>query len=76
MALCYNKINQTFFDFNDGFYSAGLEVIVYPLKWTGITVRGSIGIDIGRALFSNGINKLWRDDVSTKEFQIGFGLHY
>lgn len=75
-ALCYNKINQTFFSFKDGFYAAGLEVIVYPLRWSGIIVRGSIGIDIGRQLFSNNINTDWREDVSTKEFSVGFGLHY
>ena len=75
-ALCYNKITQTFFNLKDGFYAAGLEVIVYPLKWSGITVRGSIGIDIGRKLFASKLNTSWREDVSTREFQIGFGLHY
>ena len=76
MALCYNKINQTYFNLKDGFYGAGLEVIVYPLKWSGITVRGSVGIDVGRKFFANHINTDWRQNVSKKEFSIGFGLHY
>ena len=76
MALCYNKINQTFFAPKDGFYAAGLEVIVYPLKWSGITIRGSVGIDIGRKLLKNHINMDWREDTDYKEFSIGFGLHY
>ena len=76
MALCYNKINQTYFNLKDGFYGAGLEVIVYPLKWSGITVRGSVGIDVGRKFFANQINTDWRQNVSKKEFSIGFGLHY
>jgi hypothetical protein len=76
MALCYNKITQTYFSFEDGFYGAGLEIIVYPAKWSGITLRGSIGIDAGRKFFANHINMDWREDVSKKEFSIGFGLHY
>ena len=76
MALCYNKITQTFFNFKDGFYAAGLEVIVYPLKWSGITLRASVGLDIGRQFFADSINMDWRQDVSKKEFSVGFGLHY
>ena len=76
MALCYNKINQTFFSFKDGFYAAGLELIVYPLKWSGITIRGSVGVDVGRKFLSNYLNMDWRESVSKKEFSIGFGLHY
>ena len=76
MALCYNKITQTYFDIKDGFYAGGLEVIVYPLKWSGITIRGSVGIDVGRKFLANHINMDWRENVSKKEFSIGFGLHY
>ncbi len=76
MALCYNKITQTYFSFEDGFYGAGLEVIVYPIKWSGITIRGSVGIDVGRKFLDNYINTEWRENVSKKEFSIGFGLHY
>ena len=76
MALCYNKITQKYFNFEDGFYAAGLELIFYPLKWTGITIRGSAGIDIGRKFFSNHINTAWRENVSDWEFSLGFGLHY
>ncbi len=75
-ALCYNKITKTFFNFKDGYYGGGLEVIVYPLKWSGITIRGSVGIDIGRQIFGKQIHTQWRDNVSKKEFSIGFGLHY
>ena len=76
VALCYNKITKTFFEPKDGFYGGGLEVIVYPLKWSGITIRGSVGIDIGRKFMSNHINMDWRENTSKKEFSIGFGLHY
>ena len=76
MALCYNKITKTYLDPKDGFYASGVEVIVYPLKWSGITIRGSIGIDVGRRFLSNYINTWWRENVSIKEFSLGFGLHY
>ena len=76
MALCYNKITQSIFSFKDGFYGTGLEVIVYPLKWSGITVRASVGIDAGRKFFAKNINMDWRQNVSKTEIQLGFGLHY
>ncbi len=76
MALCYNKVTQSFCSFKDGFYSGGLEVIVYPLKWSGITIRGSVGLDLGRQFLKDHINMDWRENTSKKEFSIGFGLHY
>lgn len=76
MALCYNKVKQSVFNPKDGYYAAGLEMIVYPLKWSGITIRGSVGIDIGRKFFSQYLNTDWRDNTSKKEFSLGFGLHY
>ena len=76
IALCNNKITKTMLDPKDGFYAAGLELIVYPLKWSGITIRGSVGIDVGRKFLRDYINLDWREGVSKKEFSIGFGLHY
>lgn len=76
MALCYNKITKTYLDLKDGFYAAGLEFIVYPLKWSGITIRGSVGVDIGRKFLSSHLNTVWREPVSSTEFSLGFGLHY
>ena len=76
MALCYNKITNKIFDPKDGFYAGGLEVLVYPAKWAGFTVRGSVGLDIGRLIFSKYINNDWRTDVSKFEISFGIGLHY
>ena len=75
-ALCYNKITHTFCNLKDGFYAGGVEVIVYPLKWSGITIRASVGMDIGRQFFSDKINMDWRENLSKYEFSFGFGLHY
>lgn len=76
MALIYNKATGKYFDPKDGFYSAGLEILVYPKKWSSFTVRGSIGYDIGRGLLGNYINTDWRQDVSKTEITVGIGLHY
>lgn len=76
IGLCYNKITKQWFNPKDGYYAAGLEVLIYPAKWRSFTVRGSAGIDIGRKLFSKYLNTDWRDNVSTYEISIGIGLHY
>lgn len=55
----------------DGFYSAGLEVIVYPAKMRSIQVRASAGLDLGARLFDQD----WRTKRGL-EIEIGIGLHY
>ena len=76
MALSYNKETKTFFNPKDGFYCAGLEVLIYPAKFASFTVRASVGVDIGRKLFSDYINTSWRENVSTYEISVGIGLAY
>lgn len=75
-ALTYNKATEKLFDYKDGFYAAGVEVLVYPRKWSSFVVRGSIGVDIGRWLLSDLLNTEWREEVNKKEISIGIGLHY
>ena len=57
-------------------YAGGLEVLVFPQKWKGMTVRASLGVDLGRLLLKGKINQDWRDSVSKYELTIGLGLHY
>ena len=57
--------------FDDGFYSAGLEVVVYPDKMRSIQVRASAGLDLGARL----LGQDWRDKKGP-EIEIGVGLHY
>lgn len=76
-ALTTNKATGSSFDWRDGFYSGGLEVIVYPSHWRSIQIRASAGLDIGRQFLSNSLNMDWRkDNVSKKEIYVGFGLFY
>ncbi len=55
----------------DGFYSAGLEVVVYPDRMRSIQVRASAGLDLGARL----LEQDWRDKKGP-EIEIGIGLHY
>ena len=62
------------------FDSAGLEVLVYPLKWRSIVVRGSAGFDVSRLCnFDSGTNDTadnWNNKLKAYEIFIGIGWHY
>lgn len=75
-AFVYNKATGTVFYYKDGFYAGGIEFLVFPVKWSSIQVRGSIGADLGRYLPDKITNKEWRDNVSKFEYSIGIGLQY
>lgn len=74
ISLGYNRYTKRYFHPKDGFYTAGMEILVYPRKWSSVTVRGSFGIDMGR--FLNIVDTSWRKKVSLYEFSFGLGLHY
>lgn len=77
IALTHNKITESNFNFCDGFYAAGLEFLVYPTNWPGLTVRANLGFDLGRTLLQSKINTFWRDSrIPNWEFYLGFDLHY
>lgn len=76
-ALLRNKATGTNFWFKDGFYSGGLEFLVFPQKWRSLVVRASAGVDLGRIIVPDSyINTDWRSGVSKYELEIGVGLHY
>ena len=76
-ALIKNKMTGKYFDPKDGFYCAGFEALVFPKKWSSMTVRASVGVDIGRLLFSDYLNMDWRNtDTSKVEISFGVGLFY
>ena len=74
MAIAYDKdCGRSFNLYDDGYYSAGLEFLVYPLKWSSITVRASLGIDLkGAAKDANFLQAI----SNNKEIFIGIGLQY
>ncbi len=77
MALTHDLANGTTYSFKDGWYSTGLEVIVYPLKMRSIYVRASVGFDLVE-LIENGklSGNAERDGNSVRELFIGLGLQY
>lgn len=76
IALNKNRVTGRTFDLRDGFYTAGIEFIAYPLRWKSLCVRASAGFDLGRTLFKNAIDTSWRPDVSIYELSVGIGLFY
>ena len=57
----------------DSIICAGMEVLVYPYKWSSFTIRGSIGFDLKSAISENNAIK---GLLHNKEISIGLGLHY
>ena len=80
IAFANNLVTEKTFAIKDGWYAAGLEVLVFPAKWRSLVVRASAGVDIGRKVVKKVISKLidddWRKQVSAFELSIGIGLHY
>lgn len=74
MALVYDRNTDRIFSPKDGYYCAGLEFLVYPLKWASYTIRFSYGVDLkGLINDDSGLIKgLWNN----KELFIGIGLQY
>ncbi len=80
IALTKNAATGSTFALKDGWYTGGIEVLVFPKKWRSVVVRGSIGFDLGRKLLNkaadSSFDESWRKDVSEKEIYIGLGLFY
>ena len=77
IALTYNRATKRILHYKDGFYAAGIEALIYPKKWKGIEVRGSLGVDLSQKLpgLKGMLDQSWRDS-DWKEISIGIGLHY
>ncbi len=79
VGLLYNRATNKLYSLRDGFYSGGLEMLVYPKHWRSVIGRLSFGVDIGRKIFKNklDLDTDWRrTSTATWELTIGLGLHY
>ena len=80
IALTKNEMTDRLFSPKDGWYTGGLEFLVFPERWKGIVMRASLGIDLGRAYISKKypekIDMSWRENVKKYEIYAGIGLHY
>lgn len=79
-ALTKNEATGRLFSLKDGWYTGGLEFLVFPENWKGIVLRASLGIDMGRALiakkYPEKLDMSWREDIKKYEIFAGIGLHY
>ncbi len=80
MALVHDMQTDRYFHPSDGWYSGGLEMILYPHKMRSIYFRISLGFDLSELKNVKGINKIGgiakRDNEAISEIFIGIGLHY
>ena len=77
VALAQNRITGRAFSPLDGFYTCGVEILVFPEKWKSVQLRASAGFDMSRILLKSAVDTSWRDEkASNKEFSIGIGLFY
>lgn len=78
MMLTHDTKTGRYYDPKDGWYSGGLEVLVYLKKMRSITVRASAGYDLQDLVANGGKTRenAARDGESTYEYLIGLGLHY
>lgn len=77
IAFAQNRATGRAFSPRDGFYTCGVEILVFPEKWKSVQLRASAGFDMSRILFKNAVDTSWRDEnASKKEFSIGIGLFY
>jgi len=78
MALTHDALTGRYFNPADGWYSGGLEIIVFPAKMRSIYGRISAGFDLVEVVENGGQlgGYAERDGESIRELMIGIGLHY
>lgn len=76
IALTYNKYTKKWFSPKDGLYAGGIEFLVHPESFKSFTIRGSLGVDLGRLFFSEYLDNSWRKNCKKYEISIGLGLQY
>lgn len=79
IALLKNRVSGSVFSFREGIYTAGLEVLVYPLRWKSYVVRGSIGYDFSKGILNSKTDYFdsnWRNPARNYEIYFGLGLLY
>lgn len=78
VALGHNTITNTNYLIKDGYYSGGIEFLVFPKSMRSIIGRFSIGVDLARTILPTRIvgDKSWRPATSRFEGFFGIGIFY
>ncbi|MCR5217222.1 hypothetical protein [Treponema sp.] len=77
VGLIKNRGTKTTFSLNEGIYTGGLEVLIYPARWKSFVIRASVGIDISKKILDGkrDFDSSWRKGGSLEYF-IGLGRHF
>lgn len=77
IALAHDEKTGRYYHPVDGWYTGGLEVIVYPEKMRSIYVRASLGFDLTELKNLSGLSgRAKRDGEPITEIFVGIGVHY
>lgn len=77
MLISSNPYTNRNFSFKDGWYTCGLELLVFPTKMRSLQVRISYGFDLTTILPESIFNQnSWRPNRSKDEIFFGVGLFY
>lgn len=76
-TLSHDTASGRYYALRDGWYSGGMEIIVYPAKMRSIYGRVSVGFDLEHAVKTGSISGVSdRDGEPIRELFFGIGLHY
>ncbi|HOT63383.1 MAG TPA: hypothetical protein PLU93_11025 [Treponemataceae bacterium] len=77
MALTHDDVTGRYFNLDDGWYSGGLEIIVYPTSMRSVIGRASVGFDLAEFVKNGKLGGYAeRDDKSVREITVAIGLFY
>jgi hypothetical protein len=77
MALTHDNVTGRYYSLDDGWYSGGLEIIVYPTSMRSVIGRASVGFDLAEYAKNGKLGgKAERDGKSVREITVAIGLFY
>ncbi len=78
MALTHDPLTGRYFNLDDGWYSGGMEILIFPARMRSIYGRISAGWDLVELSKNGGdlSGRAERDGASIRELFIGIGLYY
>ena len=76
--LTHDPKTDRWYDFRDGWYGGGLQIIAHPHKWRSYQVRACVGFDLSEVFAQKRLYGVpaKRDGQRIYEMSLGFGLEY
>ncbi|NLM01369.1 MAG: hypothetical protein GX220_07965 [Treponema sp.] len=76
LLVSHNHETNRLYSLKDGWYTCGLEIIIFPEKMRSLQVRISYGFDLTTIMTEDLITQNWRPRRPTDEIFFGVGLFY